>query len=513
MPREETTFSTRGIQTTDIIRVEGTDGTIYKMRWSDVETFVETYVETFPEAEGIIISGAATNGILISGKCTDGIEVSGACTTYGINVSGDIPTSLNIINTVTTGRYGIYNKNTVTGFAGSDFVGAYIRAESATNAATAKSLYGAIIYGTANAVTHTTGSLWGQLTYAYVKGDVAATINNIYAIQAEFTMDASRANNLTITTEAAVILAKVTAGKMADDTKLNGIIIRLGDMDGDSATFGTGILIEDDSAMSGTCGLTKGINISANCTDGISFNNSCSGDFIDFSGVTYEPTGSAGPCLIRAGTYGNPATTTFVENADEDQSGFIRLYGATSADGTSYDRGVFSCLVTTGKKGIFPVAGLAEVRAQSSTGPTAVGAAQFIAHLNSATAVMGARSGNGWANFYGAWLKVASNVGSVASSGSVVCPLWVDTQMNGTVSGEYYSIFCTTGTAPDAFVGFEASAGCGHDVLFYWDDTCYNLDPISALGCKQEVNSDGTIKIKINATTYYIPYYAVANCE
>ena len=86
--------------------------------------------------------------------------------------------------------------------------------------------------------------------------------------------------------------------------------------------------------------------------------------------------------------------------------------------------------------------------------------------------------------------------------------------MNGTISGEYYSIFCTTGTAPDAFVGFEATAGNGHDNLFYWDDTCYNLDPIVSSGtCKVDAtkNSTGTIKIKLNNTIFYLGYWAVAD--
>lgn len=216
---------------------------------------------------GITMSGALTTGLTLSGAMTTGLDLSGAMTT-GLSITGDVVTGISQVNTVTAGSYGIYSYNTVTGFAGSDYYGAYIRAMSDTNAATAKSLYGAMIYGCANAVTHTTGSLWGLFSYAYVKGDATATIKNIYGAQIEFSMDASRSKNLTVTTEAAMALLKCTTGKMADYTKLHGMIIRLGDMDGGDRTYGNGILIEDDSDMSGTCGLTTGINLSVNCATG-----------------------------------------------------------------------------------------------------------------------------------------------------------------------------------------------------------------------------------------------------
>lgn len=238
-------------------------------------------------------------------------------------------------------------------------------------------------------------------------------------------------------------------------------------------------------------GINKGLTLSGSIATAIDFAGTYTGNVIDFSNATIAPAGSGGPCFLRAGTYASPIDLS----TDQDQSGMLRFYSTTSAGGTSYDRIIFACAKTTNTKGVFPVAGLAEVNAvPSGNGPTQVGAAQFIAHLNSATAKLDARSGNGWANFYGSWLKVASEVGSIAAAGSVVAPLWVDTQMNGTVNGEYYSIFATSGTAPDAFVGFEASAGCGWTQLLYFDDTCYNLDPVSGSG----------LKVLLNATQKYI---------
>jgi hypothetical protein len=153
---------------------------------------------------------------------------------------------------------------------GSSFKGMYLRSECATTAATAKSVYGTEIYGVCNNVTMTTGSLWGTLTYAYVKGVGAVTVNNMYAGQFELTWDASRTADCTISTEAAVLLAKVTGGRVADYTKVHGIILRFGEMDGDSQLFGDAISIQDDAAMSGTSTFTKGIEIAAGCTTGIS---------------------------------------------------------------------------------------------------------------------------------------------------------------------------------------------------------------------------------------------------
>jgi len=235
---------------------------------SDVYNITTGFTIAGTGTTGIVLSAGLTTGINFSGAIATPISITGASTT-GISLTGDTVTGINQTNTVTAGSYGIYSKNTVTGFAGSDYYGAYIRAQSDTNAATAKSLYGAMIYGCANAVTHTTGSLWGLFSYAYIKGDATVTIAKAYGAQVEFSMDAGRANTATITTEAAMALLKCTTGKMADYTKLHGLIIRLGDMDGGSRTYGNGILIEDDGDMGGTCGLTTGINLSAGCTTGI----------------------------------------------------------------------------------------------------------------------------------------------------------------------------------------------------------------------------------------------------
>lgn len=236
-------------------------------------------------------------------------------------------------------------------------------------------------------------------------------------------------------------------------------------------------------AKSGNLSLGGSLNFTGTYTD----------DVIDFSNITIDYTGSSGPAPIRMGTYDSPMT-----NADEDQSGLLRLYGQTSANGTNYDRGVFVALKTTGTKGVMPIAGLAEVLAQSGDGPTNVHAGEFITNLFTATSKIADDGRDHWAGNAAIWAKIASKVGSTTAIGSVSAPIWADNQMSGTVNGEEYAFYVTSSTEPDAVFGFEASASQGYDQLFYWDETCYNLDPISTK----------SLKVKVNATQYYIPLSA-----
>lgn len=229
---------------------------------------------------------------------------------------------------------------------------------------------------------------------------------------------------------------------------------------------------------------------------------------IDFSDVVLDYSGSSGPVMIRAGTYGSP-----VSSSDPHQSGMIRLYGSNDAatdDGTGfYDRGLFVYLRTDKAKGIHPIAGLAEVRTTAGDGPVEVMGGQFIAGLHTSGAKLNA---GGWGMF-GTWNKIYSESGSDAEAGTKVAAIWLDNEMNGTVSGEEYTIFATVGVGkPDAFIGFENGAS-GWENFLYFDETAYDEDPISNLGAKNEVNSDKSIKISLNGTTYYIPIFVVANME
>ncbi len=250
-----------------------------------------------------------------------------------------------------------------------------------------------------------------------------------------------------------------------------------------------GLYLEDSAV------LTTGVRVGS-CVTGIDLAGTYTGNAIDLSNATIDHTGSSGPCLIRAGTYAAPVT-----NADEDQSGMIRLYSETSANGSSYDRGIFVCCKTTGLKNIFPIAGLAEVLAQSGAGPDDVCAGQFISHLFTSTSKLA----SGGFGMFGTWNKITSVTGSTTASSTVVAPVWVDNQMNGTVSGEEYGLFCTTGgTRPNGLIGLETTSS-GYDQLIYADSTFDS----GAGTCIETASVPGTqdarIRVWYDGLQYYIP--------
>ena len=229
------------------------------------------------------------------------------------------------------------------------------------------------------------------------------------------------------------------------------------------------------------------------------------GNVILLSNATIDPTGSNGPCFIRLGTYASP----YDYGADNHQSGAIRLYTTCSGDSSSYDRGIFVCTKTTGAKGAFPVSGLAEAN-NTGTGPAKLQAAQFIAHLgaDASASHLATLGGDATAGMYGAWLKVTAGGSCVCDSGSRVAAAWVDNQMSGTVSGEEYGIFATTGASlPDAFIGFETTSS-GYNQLFYFDETfnsgagtCVTTDAVPG------GNQDARIKVYYNGAQYYLALY------
>ncbi len=262
------------------------------------------------------------------------------------------------------------------------------------------------------------------------------------------------------------------------------------------------LYVQDDIVFSdvsaGALGVTGGISFSGNYT-GSGF--AC----IDFTDATLDHTGSSGAAFIRAGTYGTP-----VSSSDAHQSGMIRLYGsndAASDDGTGfYDRGIFAYLRTDKAKGIFPIAGLAEVRTTAGDGPVAVMACQFIADLNTTGAKLANTTGvNG---MYGGWFKITAKDGATCGATSKKAAVWLDNQMNGNnaAPGEEYTIFATTGgLKPDAFIGFETSSS-GWSNFLSFDETAYDQDPIGSADIDAGT-TDKYLKVNINGTAYGIPMY------
>jgi len=233
--------------------------------------------------------------------------------------------------------------------------------------------------------------------------------------------------------------------------------------------------------------------IIGNSEGGIDFAGTYADHIIDFSNAT-QAAGDIS--LIRAGSYSAP-----LDVAGEAQYGMLRFYLGTDDDGTSYNRGIFVCLKTSGTKGIFPIAGLAEVLAQSGAGPNKVMPAQFIAMLQESGAKLATMGGDLTAGMYAAWLKVGSILGSEASAGSRVASVWLDSTMSGAVAGESYSAFISNGgRAIDAVFGFEIMAAFAWDQLFYFDETCYNKDPIS----------NYSLKVLLDTTQYYLPLSTIA---
>ncbi len=237
---------------------------------------------------------------------------------------------------------------------------------------------------------------------------------------------------------------------------------------------------------------------------GLSFSGAYTNSAINLSDVTLDHTGSAGPVMIRAGTYASPVTSS-----DKHQSGMIRLYSRNSAltgdGGGFYDRGIFVAMKTTGAKGQMAFGGLVEVEATvSGDGPTNVKAGEFIVSLLET----GSKLGNG--NMHGIWAKIHSIDGSTTHSSSKKATIWADNQMNGNnaAPGEEYGIFATTGgLKPDGFIGFETSSS-GYDQFLYFDTTFNSgAGTMVTTDSVPGGNQDARILVWYDGVQYYIPLY------
>lgn len=152
---------------------------------------------------------------------------------------------------------------------GSAFRGMYVRSEFGV-ASSGKGITGIEAYGVDN--NFGGGDVTGVRAYGYVKGTTAKTVGPVYGLHGELTFDAG-ASTKTITTEASAGLLKITGGVVDTFTKLHGLIVRAGDMDGQSRTYGNGILVQDDGDMAGTITWTRGLKLSSPSTADIELQN------------------------------------------------------------------------------------------------------------------------------------------------------------------------------------------------------------------------------------------------
>jgi len=253
-----------------------------------------------------------------------------------------------------------------------------------------------------------------------------------------------------------------------------------------------------------TVAVTGTVTLAGSATEGLDVTGTYTGNAIDLSDATIDPTGANGPAFIRLGTYAAP----FDYGADNDQSGVLRLHTTCSGDISSYDRGLFMYTETTGAKAAFPIAGLAEAN-NTGTGPKKLQAGQLISHLGaqSTGATLATAVGDATAGMYALWAKVTASGTAVCSAGSKVAAIWLDNQMSGTVSGEEYGIFATTGASvPDAFVGFETTSS-GYDQLFEFDETYTNGAGTCVTTDAVPTNQTARMKVWYDGEQYYIPLY------
>jgi len=173
----------------------------------------------------------------------------------------------------------------------------------------------------------------------------------------------------------------------------------------------------------------------------------------------------------------------------------------------------YGAYITATAEDSYPVAFASLVELTDTTGAKTAQGAQFMAFLGtpggSEAAVLKTLGGDATAGMYGAWLKIGANSNCSTASGSRAAPLWVDNQLSGTVSGEEYGVFMTTGASrPDAAFGFETTSS-GYDQLFYFDETYTNgagtCITTAALGAAS--NQTARIKVWYDGTQYYLPLY------
>ena len=215
--------------------------------------------------------------------------------------------------------------------------------------------------------------------------------------------------------------------------------------------------------------------------------------------VSSPITSTSGGGVLDAGSYGSKMAMTGTEMATIATS-------LTNTWGIGY-----GAYITATTEDSYPIGYASLVELTDTTGAKTAQGAQFMAFLGTPggaqAAVLKSRGGDGTAGMYGVWAKIGANSNCSTASGSRAAPLWADNQLSGTISGEEYGIFMSTGASrPDAAIGFETTSS-GYSQLLYFDETfnsgagtCVTTDAVPG-------TQDARILVYYNGAQYYIPLY------
>lgn len=262
------------------------------------------------------------------------------------------------------------------------------------------------------------------------------------------------------------------------------------------------------STSDGTAGFTFEGGI-LTLDNGATLDNTTSATVLTITETTIELTGAvdiSGATTIGStldvGTYSSMTTAASGVTTE------LVSVGLTGAE-DDYYIGLGCYVRATGEDGK-PFGIATTIETTDTTGIDRMQAGQFISLLGTAggseAAHLKTLGGDAVAGMYGVWAKVGANSNCVCDSGSRVAAIWVDNQMSGTVSGEEYGIFATTGASkPDAFIGFETTSSGWANFLSF-DETSYDQDPVASATISGGTQ-DKYLKVDINGTAYGIPLY------
>jgi len=204
-------------------------------------------------------------------------------------------------------------------------------------------------------------------------------------------------------------------------------------------------------------------------------------------------TGLSGKRVLFFGAWGTELNSTGVE----------RIYWkALSGQGTQTMRFVRANTDTT--DGAIGAQYYTDCDA-TTPGPTSLSAADFFVIVNASKFVD--TSVSAVDGLHATWHKINADVTATVNSNCMA--IWLDNQMHCAIGGWEATIFSSTGgSVPDAWARFTTSSS-GWTNLFQFDTTMAGHGPIGAAVNTDAGDSDISLVMEYNGTTYYIPAFAV----